>query len=1379
MRLKILLFSIAFLWAAVGFSQTPTINSQPSDQTNVCPNTTVTFSVTATPGDATNDYLKFQWQVSDDGGSTWTDTLAQQDGTDNGDGTFTSNLDVVASQSTNGHQYRVVVLEFNSSDDSQVGSTTSNAAVLSTDNEAPTITVNNSNPVLELDASGQATLDLSSVASADDNCSVASFTASKTTFTCADLGDNTVTLTATDGSGNTTTEQITVTVEDNLSPDFDIIPNDSNNPILLYLNNDGEVVVTPDDLIQGDVTDNCGVADSTFVSYDGSMTTDTLLFTCDDLNQKDSGFVRVTDVNGNHTDKLAFVLVVDTIKPVITVNNSNPDLYLDETGQATLDLSSVASADDNCSVASFTASKTTFTCADLLDNDVVLTATDVSGNTTTKTITVTVWDTISPTITINKETDTLYLDAHGNATFDPATVATADDNCSVESLTASKTAFDCNDLLDNTVTITAEDEVGNTSSRQVTVIVLDTIKPVITVENEHDTLYLDETGQATLDLASVASADDNCLLQDFSASQTTFTCDNLGDNTVTLTAEDVSENTSTAQITVTVLDTIKPVITVENEHDTLYLDENGQATLDLATVASSDDNCSVASFTASQTDFTCDDLGDRTITLTAQDFSGNTTTEQITVTIIDSIAPTITYNKEIPTLQLDENGQATLDPNLIATADDNCSVESYTASKTLFTCDDLGDNPVILTAQDASGNTTTKNTFVRVVDNIAPTITVNNDHPVLQIDESGQAKLDLASVASADDNCSVQSFTASQTDFTCDDLGDHTITLTAQDASGNTTTEQITVTVEDNIAPTITVENDHPILQLDGSGHATLDLGSVAYASDNCDVMSFTASQTDFSCADLGDHTITLTAQDAAGNTTTAQITVTVEDNIAPTITINDSHPILQLDENGQATLDLSSVASANDNCTIQSFTASQTSFGCEDIGDHTITLTAEDIAGNVTTEQITVTVEDNTAPTITINVSNPTIYLDASGQATLDLASVASADDNCSVVSFTASPTTFTCDNLGNNIVTLTAQDGSGNVTNETLIVNVEDTISPVLEVRNLTVYLDETGNVSISPEDLIVSSSDNCGIASRQADITDFDCGNVGDNNVTVSVVDNSGNVTSQTAVVTVLDTLPPRITSNLGDRTVGISTNTCSYQLLNYLDSIIITDNCPGQLSFNQVPEAGTEFYAGDTVHVVITVQDAFGNADSVTFNVYVVDDQAPDVVCSTDTISVNANIPSGYIVSDADSAEFTPQVNDCSDFSLVNDFNDLNTLVGDTLPVGTTQIVWTATDVYGNQAQCSYVVVVAEWASLSDVNSQIAVYPNPAGSYLIVKLQGQEAEGQIQLISLSGKVLKQTNVSGNVNRIDLSDIPAGVYVLRVVLGDRTVTTNVIKQ
>jgi hypothetical protein len=82
------------------------------------------------------------------------------------------------------------------------------------DTELPVVSC--SDITLELDASGNATIDASDLLTTvpTDNCSVASVTLSRTSFTCTDLGSVTVTVTVTDASGNTATCTSAVTVTD-------------------------------------------------------------------------------------------------------------------------------------------------------------------------------------------------------------------------------------------------------------------------------------------------------------------------------------------------------------------------------------------------------------------------------------------------------------------------------------------------------------------------------------------------------------------------------------------------------------------------------------------------------------------------------------------------------------------------------------------------------------------------------------------------------------------------------------------------------------------------------------------------------------------------------------------------------------------------------------------------------------------------------------------------------------------------------------------------------------------------------------------------------------------------------------------------------------
>src|SRR5688572_20714475 len=87
-----------------------------------------------------------------------------------------------------------------------------------------------------------------------------------------------------------------------------------------------------------------------------------------------------------------------------------------------------------------------------------------------------------------------------------------------------------------------------------------------------------------------------------------------------------------------------------------------------------------------------------------------------------------------------------------------------------------------------------------------------------------------------------------------------------------------------------------------------------------------------------------------------------------------------------------------------------------------------------------------------------------------------------------------------------------------------VDDTLPPVVKVKNIVVALDSSGNVSITADMVDNGSYDESGIDTLTLDKNDFDCSNIGNNQVTLTVKDKKGNVASAIAIVTVKDTIAP---------------------------------------------------------------------------------------------------------------------------------------------------------------------------------------------------------------------------------------------------------------
>ena len=157
-----------------------------------------------------------------------------------------------------------------------------------------------------------------------------------------------------------------------------------------------------------------------------------------------------------------------------------------------------------------------------------------------------------------------------------------------------------------------------------------------------------------------------------------------------------------------------PTLILKSSH-TIVLPASGTSVLEAVILNNgSTDNVGITQMTLSKSTFTCADLGTNKITFTAKDASGNTSSAEVTVTVVDEIKP-ILKTKAAYTIKLDAEGKAALKwEDIDEGSSDNCSITERKLSKTEFSRTDGGDNKVTYTITDASGNTSSIETTVRV-----------------------------------------------------------------------------------------------------------------------------------------------------------------------------------------------------------------------------------------------------------------------------------------------------------------------------------------------------------------------------------------------------------------------------------------------------------------------------------------------------------------------------------------------------------------------------------------------------------------------------------------------------------------------------------------
>jgi gliding motility-associated-like protein len=742
------------------------------------------------------------------------------------------------------------------------------------------------------------------------------------------------------------------------------------------------------------------------------------------------------DGNGNISTCTFDVVLNDAVAPSAVCQNITT--YLDGAGTSTIAAADLdGGSTDNCSGITFSASQTVFTCVDLGPNNVTLTVTDGNSNTATCLSTVTVVDTVSPVASC--QNITVFLDGAGTASIVAADIDNGStDNCSTVTLAASTTAFTCVDLGPNAVTLTVTDGSGNTSTCTSIVTVVDTVSPTASCQNI--TIFLDGAGNALIVATDIDNGStDNCSTVTLAASTTSFTCADLGTNSVTLTVTDGSGNTSTCTSIVTVADTISPAASCQNI--TAFLDGSGNATIVAADIDNgSTDNCSTVILAASTTAFTCADLGPNAVTLTVTDGSGNTSTCTSTVTIADTVSPAVTCAGN-QTENPDASCNFVLpDYTGLASATDNCGGSpSITQSPAVGTVIS-GQTTITITADDGNGNTSNCTFDVIFDDIIAPTITCPSNQNVDFSALCDYTLIDFTGLATATDNCSGVVITQSPAIGTVITTTT-AVTLTATDGAGNSANCAFDVIPADNTVPTITCPADQNELVDGNCEYIIPDYTTMVATADNCSsTITLTQSLLAGTVVGVSTQTITITADDGNGNAADCSFTLNVTDNIAPTITCPADQADSYDDNCAFALLDYTGMATIADNCGIPTITQSPVA-GTLVASNTVITLTVDDGNGNTANCSFNLTLSDTTAPVV-VCPSDESIYLDGNCEVVLpDYTSSGNIYDNCdNNLTITQTPNAGKVYSATEEVeVTLVATDASGNVDSCSFYVSVE----------------------------------------------------------------------------------------------------------------------------------------------------------------------------------------------------------------------------------------------------------------------------------------------------------------------------------------------------
>ncbi|NDB78427.1 HYR domain-containing protein, partial [archaeon] len=363
---------------------------------------------------------------------------------------------------------------------------------------------------------------------------------------------------------------------------------------------------------------------------------------------------------------------------------------------------------------------------------------------------------------------------------------------------------------------------------------------------------------------------------------------------------------------------------------------------------------------------------------------------------------------------------------------DNCGIHSIqNDAPERFT---PGTTLVTWVVSDTVGNISTAVQTVTVIDNENPQITA--PPPI----NSSNCNVELG-LPIVTDNCAIHSYINDAPGVF--PTGVTTITWTVSDTYGNISSALQTVTIIDNVKPSIIAPINLNIDTDPGRCYAgSVDLGEPV-VSDNCNIHSYSNNAPDRFLT--GVTTVTWTVSDTSGNVSTSIQLVTVTDNELPISNISN-------------TLSSECVviipAAYTDNCGI--FQVTNDAPAEFPAGLTTITWEIEDINDNKIIIESTVTISDTTNPVI-ISPNDIEINVDPGSCFATGLFLLGNpiTSDNCDVDQVTNNaPVNFP---IGVTTITWTVSDTAGNISTDNQRITVIDNENPLITAPgNVTVNTD-----------------------------------------------------------------------------------------------------------------------------------------------------------------------------------------------------------------------------------------------------------------------------------------------------------------------------------
>ena len=488
----------------------------------------------------------------------------------------------------------------------------------------------------------------------------------------------------------------------------------------------------------------------------------------------------------------------------------------------------------------------------------------------------------------------------------------------------------------------------------------------------------------------------------------------------------------------------------------------------------------------------------------------------------------------------------------------------------------------------------------------------------------------------------------------------------------------------DTEKPTMTIIGD--IETFTSEGKCSVGIGyPLPQVSDNCSGIkegSLECTPPPGTLFPIGSTTVTCSVSDNFNNITTKSFQVIVRDGDSPVLQGCVPNIVQEADPGKCSAVVNFTLPTATDSCTPTSVFSSIDSGSTFPIGTTTVTVTAFDRGRNTATCKFTVTVVDRQGPTFNSCPANITVPTERGKCSAVVNFNLPTATDNCggdvTVTSSINSGSTFPG---GTTPVVVTATDAAGNKTTCTFNVIVQDKEAPTITCPpDLTVETDPGKCSAVVNYGLVTIAANNC----RDNVTASFSHASgstfpVGTTTVTATLSDSSGNSASCSFTVTVVDKQGP---------TIACPANITQFADPGQCSAVVrfaptATDGC-GVASVTTSIQSGARFPIG-TTPVTVTATDTAGNQSTCTFNVTVVDNEAPVLACPANIVQSADRGQCFAVVRFA----LPAATDNCTGVTVTSSIQS-----GATFQKGTTPVTVTATDAAGNKSTCTFTVTVVD-------------------------------------------------------------------------------------